>query len=86
MLKVFSPLPPVIENVKLSPSASDALTDPTPVPLEEFSSILNVWLAITGALLSPTSLTSLILTVMVADVERDPSLTSTVTFKDVLVS
>ena len=42
ILNVFSPVPPLIEKIKSSPSASDAITDPTPVPLEEFSSILNV--------------------------------------------
>ena len=86
ILNVFSPVPPVIEKIKSSPSASDAITDPTPLPLEEFSSILNVWSSITGGLLLGSSFISLILTVIVASSLAFPSLTSTLIFNEVFFS
>ena len=86
MLNVFSPFPPVIVKVKSSPSASDAITEPTPVPLEEFSSTLNVWSSTTGGVLLGLSFISLILTVIVALSLALPSLTSTVIFNEVFFS
>ena len=85
MLKAVLPVPPVMLYDSVSPSSSSvATTVSTAVLLALFSSMVNVWAAITGA-----SLTSVRFTVMVAESVNVPvpsSATCTVTPKLVVVS